>query len=41
LASPREDCLFCRLVVEGDKIPTPNGIKRLASGEGLFVGEKS
>ncbi|MGH7675716.1 MAG: hypothetical protein ACREMV_10645, partial [Gemmatimonadales bacterium] len=29
-----------RLVVEGEKIPAPEGIKRLASGEGLFVGEK-
>ncbi len=30
-----------RLVVEGEKIPVPPGTKRLASGEGLFVGEKT
>ena len=30
-----------RFVVEGEKIPLPAGTKRLASGEGLFVGEKS
>jgi uncharacterized protein YbaR (Trm112 family) len=30
-----------RFVVEGEKIPLPAGTKRLASGEGLFVGEKT
>ncbi len=30
-----------RLVIEAEKIPVPDGITRLASGEGLFVGEKT
>jgi hypothetical protein len=29
-----------RLVIEDETIATPDAITRLASGEGLFVGEK-